>query len=276
MEALLEVKDTIGSTIDDYWVILYENFTPFQLQVYGSFFVVFIMLYWPICLLFMFLDLKRSPKFLYNFKIQKEKHQTWELYKKAMKTGLINQFLVSLPFAFVFYYLCEGINERFGTSFGYSVTRELPSLYIVIRDFLFFFLVEEIGFFYGHYLFHMDPFYKYIHKFHHQFKAPLAFTCIYAHPIEHIVSNLLPLMLGPALMGSHILQVYLWHGMAIVNTMHSHSGFNLPFLGDATEHDLHHEAFKYNFGVFGIFDRLHKTNLSREDYLKQKEQRKNK
>lgn len=33
-------------------------------------------------------------------------------------------------------------------------------------------------------------------------------------------------------------------------------------MGDmATQHDLHHEKFNGNFGVYGIFDRLCGTNI---------------
>jgi methylsterol monooxygenase len=39
-----------------------------------------------------------------------------------------------------------------------------------------------------------------IHKQHHDFKQPFGIASVYAHPIEHVLSNLLPVLAGPAVM----------------------------------------------------------------------------
>ena len=137
-------------------------------------------------------------------------------------------------------------------------------------------------------LLHHPKLYRYIHKVHHEWTAPVSIVSIYAHPLEHVMSNLIPIYLGPLLMGSHLFVQWLWLFIAIFNTTHTHSGFHLPFMPSSEAHDYHHSKlvplgqdvpgiaivrlcmhsisvplnrFTNNFGALGILDRLHGTDL---------------
>ena len=92
----------------------------------------------------------------------------------------------------------------------------------------------------SHRLFHHRLLYKHIHKIHHEWTAPVGIVSVYCHPIEHFVVNLLPLALGPLVMGSHLSLTWPWYTMAIVNTIVVHSGYHLPFMPSAEAHDYHH------------------------------------
>eukprot|EP01094_Clydonella_sp_ATCC50884_P026047 TRINITY_DN7024_c0_g1_i2.p1 TRINITY_DN7024_c0_g1~~TRINITY_DN7024_c0_g1_i2.p1 ORF type:complete len:189 (-),score=72.89 TRINITY_DN7024_c0_g1_i2:203-769(-) len=169
-----------------------------------------------------------------------------------MKRALLNQ-VVGLGLVVVLYQVQQWV--------GYSMvfTEELPSLMTFAQHMLVFLAVEEIGFFYSHWAFHHERFYKPFHKFHHEFKAPIAMACVYAHPLEHIVANLLPLLLGPILVHGHVIELWAWLTIGILSTINGHSGYQMPGFPDAFTHDYHHEAFNYNFGALGICDWLHGT-----------------
>lgn len=71
-----------------------------------------------------------------------------------------------------------------------------PNLYTLITHLLAYLIIVEIGFYYSHRLLHNPYFYKRIHKKHHTWISPVAISAAYCHPIEHIVSNITPALLG--------------------------------------------------------------------------------
>lgn len=237
------------------WALLRHNLTDFQLYVCATL-AFHLAVFWPVTLLYMLIDLAK-PAFLFKYKIQKTRVAGWEQYKKAIHRAIVSQVVgIGLQ--------CTLFSLQEATGYGIRFSQELPSLFTVAWHLPVFMLVEEIGFFYSHWLFHHPFFYAPIHKFHHEFKAPVAMACIYAHPLEHIVANLLPLVLGPTLVQAHITELWLWLTIGILSTMNGHSGYQFPGFPDAFTHDYHHEAFNYNFGALGLCDWLHGTNGKRK------------
>jgi len=99
--------------------------------------------------------------------------------------------------------------------------------------------------------------YAAVHKLHHTWTAPVAFVAIYCHPFEHIVSNLLPLILGPLVCRSHIASVVVYIFGGLLHTTAVHSGF--WFCDDNGMHDEHHAKFNVNYGVLGLMDSWYGT-----------------
>lgn len=151
---------------------------------------------------------------------------------KVIWQVIFNQVVVGIPSAIVMFYAMKWR--------GFPPLRELPTFHYVLYELAMHILLEEIGFYYSHRFLHAKGLYKYIHKQHHEWTAPIAVTAIYCHPIEHFFSNLLPPFLGVFIMGSHVATSWLWFSLAILSTLNAHSGYHLPFLPSPEAHDFHH------------------------------------
>ncbi|OXB76148.1 UNVERIFIED_CONTAM: hypothetical protein H355_016726, partial [Colinus virginianus] len=172
--------------------------------------------------------------------------------RQAINTALFNQFFVSFPMLVPMFYVMKW--------WGSTFSKELPTFQWFLVELSIFTLIEEILFYYSHRLVHLPLLYKHIHKKHHEWTAPIGVVSIYAHPLEHILSNMLPVMTGPMLMGSHIVSITAWFSLALVTTSISHCGYHLPFLPSPEFHDFHHLKFNQCYGVLGVLDYLHRTD----------------
>ena len=213
---------------------------------------------------FVLVDLTGRPAWLKKYKIQDEMNEPVDRQKywKAAKQCLFNMVVVNLVFSVATYPV---VSLR-GSNCGYDI----PSFPTVLLHLAAFLLVEELGFYYAHRLLHHRKLYKYFHKKHHEWTAPLSIISVYSHPLEHILSNIIPLYMGGFLMGSHLSVVWLWYSMAMFNTTHTHSGYHLPFMPSPEAHDFHHFSFTNNFGVLGILDHLHGTDVEFRKHISSK------
>ncbi|EYC31917.1 hypothetical protein Y032_0003g1306 [Ancylostoma ceylanicum] len=133
-----------------------------------------------------------------RFKVQQDKkvavngtkvvQPSFSKYVESIKLILFNQMVVATVTIAAFHYPMKLT--------GMSFEKKLPPALTVLTQVLFCIIIEEIGFYYSHRLFHHPKIYKYIHKIHHEWTAPVSITSIYCHPIEHAMSNLAPVLLG--------------------------------------------------------------------------------
>nr|XP_039265958.1 fatty acid hydroxylase domain-containing protein 2-like isoform X2 [Styela clava] len=146
--------------------------------------------YWLCNLPLLVMDMTGKPSFLYQFKIQGDQHKiTWSHLKILFPVVLLNQ-LITIITLYGFYLICLWKGSI-------TCQIELPTLFCGIMEFASFVAVEEILFYYGHRFLHVPKVYKRIHKMHHQWKAPCSMSTFYSHPVEHIISTMIPALTGP-------------------------------------------------------------------------------
>jgi methylsterol monooxygenase len=177
----------------------YNNDIKFILMTFGTQMIHFIY-FWFHCIILNIIDL--YPNYFPNmrkYKIQPNKNDPIDMdkYWICIKQALFNQLFVNISFALITYPLF--IYQDCSISID-----NFPTLRRILLDFLIFIVIEEIGFYYCHRIMHAPLLYTKIHKQHHEWTAPISCAAIYANPIEHALCNLLPLIAGPIICGSHL------------------------------------------------------------------------
>lgn len=121
-------------------------------------------------------------------------------------------------------------------------------------------IIAELWFYAVHILLHRSAFlYGTIHKVHHRFTSPTAMTCVYAHPLEFAITNIMPIFVGVMVTNAHPLTCYLfWFPGAMIGTLKGHCGYRMPWLGP-DPHDEHHLYFRNNYGGMALADMLFGT-----------------
>jgi fatty acid hydroxylase domain-containing protein 2 len=151
---------------------------------------------------------------------------------KTIKVVVLNMFLVNTLFTI---FLRMNVKSK-----DLPCIQTLPTAHRLVIDLIACTVVREIFFYYVHRLLHQKLFYKFIHKRHHEWTAPIAIAAVYCHPLEHFFSNVLPLNGTVLILQPHLLTAALFYTSAIVHTIVVHSGYHLPFLPSPENHDFHH------------------------------------
>jgi len=248
-----------GMARDYVWQALWDQLVtklgtdPF-IYLYLGTTLVSSVVYWGVGCLFLFCDVTLKPEVLRQYKVQPGTNEPLDAEKlrRLLWTVMLNWFTINPVFSYCFFqlHLLRGVPDI-------SV---LPSFHRVLAELVVFLVVEEVVFYYSHWLLHHRRIYKHIHKKHHEWTASIALVAVYAHPVEHVVSNLLPVALGPLIVGAHPATMWLWFSIALLSTLNSHSGYHLPFLPSPEAHDFHHLKFNQCYGVLGVLDYLHGTD----------------
>ncbi|CDY10274.1 BnaC05g05170D [Brassica napus] len=197
------------------WQYLVTHFSDFQLACIGSFLLhesVFFLSGLP------FIYLERQG-FLTKYKIQ-AKNNTPAAQEKCITRLLLYHFCVNLPLMMASYPVFRAMGMR--SSFP------LPSWKEVSAQILFYFIIEDFVFYWGHRILHTKWLYKTVHSVHHEYATPFGLTSEYAHPAEILFLGFATIV-GPALTGPHLITLWLWMVLRVLETVEAHCGYHFPW-----------------------------------------------
>lgn len=158
-----------------------------KVEIFVSFLTSMVQ-YWVVGLLYTLIDLTGKPAFFLKYKTQPPENSQVNRKNliKLLKQVLFNQIMA----------LVLSVNYfRFRHTYM-TPSAEMPTLARILLDFVLFQLIREVFFYYGHRWLHHPRLYKYIHKQHHEWTSPIAIAAIYCNPIEHLLANLFPVLIG--------------------------------------------------------------------------------
>lgn len=251
----------VYGTGTEWWQEFTATNTLYETLVTHGFYY-YMTVFWAVGIPYLLLDKYKKPRALYRFKVQTNprRERNNKHSKKLPKTiGVVlrNQLMGTLPATYLLY--------EYLMLTGYDWTQEIPALPTLLLQLGLLLLVEELLFFSVHWLMHKKTFYKKYHRIHHEYAESIGIATHYVHYVEHIVGNLLPVFAGLMLFHVHMVSFFIWATFAIVNSIHSHSGYNFPWANSTMYHEFHHYNFTGNYGLLGFMDKLCGTD---KDYLK--------
>ncbi|KAL9655499.1 hypothetical protein ABK040_002167 [Willaertia magna] len=220
--------------------------------------------------------LKEEPnrfiKFLDKYSIHPNKQPIpQDFYNKILTHVFFIQFFLALPLSLL-------LSTLVPNSYSLHYNEFLTLNYFLSLPFYFFvfILCDEFIFYFSHYFLHKIPFlYKTIHYKHHELQYSVSVGCIYAHPLEFLFGNLLPVLSGPFLLRPHITIYWFWILCKMLETSYAHSGFEFhlkfPFI-ESINHSYHHSHYQDNYGSwYELIDRfIMKTNLHFEEWKRKR------
>jgi methylsterol monooxygenase/4-alpha-methyl-delta7-sterol-4alpha-methyl oxidase len=160
---------------------------------------------------------------------------------------------------------------------------EVPGPLNFVLSIMFCMMCEDFAFYWSHRMLHTPFFYKHVHKIHHQHIINVSIAAINAHPFEFIFGNLVPLFVGPLLLGDklHMLSWWGYIQYSLFETLEAHSGYEfpwtplyfIPFSTGLNYHAYHHSANTGNYAIFfSIWDTVFDTMPGYNQQLEDREQ----
>lgn len=155
----------------------------------------------------------------------------------------------------------------------------IPGPFKLLCSVVFCMMCEDFTFHCSHRFLHWKKIYPYIHKVHHEYVNVCSLASEHAHPLEYIVGNMLPVFMGPIILGKHchIISFFAWGTVRLTETKDSHSGYEfsfspfrlIPFSANSMYHEFHHSRNVGNYSTFfSIWDTVFGCNKDYYRFIK--------
>lgn len=192
-----------------------------------------------------------------DWKCQPERFPSPNARRRELVLGTANMTLGSLASGVFVYYALHGGDT------GLYVSLAEHGVAYSIASTLAYLLATDLALYWLHRGLHTPRLYRAIHRVHHRWGAPTAFTAAAMHPLEFALYQsvmLVPLLFVPLHAAGVIAVLVATHYYALID----HSGVRLrswwPFIAPTRFHDDHHAHFHVNFGQsFLLWDRVFGT-----------------
>jgi lathosterol oxidase len=192
-----------------------------------------------------------------TWKVQPRRFLSPKMRRHELLLGTANMTMASIASGIFASYLASG-----GKSAVYFSVQERGLPYAILGTILYF-VLTDCGLYWAHRILHRPLLFRYIHRWHHRYTSPDAFTAMAVHPLEMLTFQsvmLLPLFVLPLHVAGLIAVLVYQNYVALVD----HSGVDLhswlPWQGPTRFHDDHHVYFHVNYGQnMAVWDRIFGT-----------------
>jgi sterol desaturase/sphingolipid hydroxylase (fatty acid hydroxylase superfamily) len=193
----------------------------------------------------------------------------FRIQTKKYKSGILGQRLPLYLMNLLTLLILSGVGIYFCFPF---FDTESYSLYVIVCQVLFAFIIDDIWFYFMHRIFHENNFLlRKVHSIHHRSSTPFPLEYLYVHPVEWMsgmVGAALAFFLILLVMPINIYAFWIFGILRNMHEIHIHSDLELPviskipFLSTTRHHDDHHARLKGNYAsTFAWMDSIFKTNF---------------